>query len=130
MIIFLLVLISIIVLAFPYTVMLIILSCYSWKNGLTLKTLIAKYNEVKGLFGVMLGWQLFSLIMTALAGVFAVFVHHGPAVTLVSLSPGVILSVIVLELGFLSALMEFDIAEVLDYVSKDFCNSRNQSIKF
>lgn len=129
MIIFLLVLISIIVLAFPYAVMLIILSFYSWKNGLTLKTLMAKYNKVKGLFGVMLGWQLFSLIMTALAGIFAVFVHQGPAVTLVSFSPGVILSVIILELGFLSALIEFDIAEALDYVSKDLCNSRNQSIK-
>lgn len=129
MIIFLLVLISIIVLAFPYAVMLIILSFYSWKHGLTLKTLMAKYNKVKGLFGVMLGWQLFSLVMVALAGVFAVFVHQGPAVTLASFSPGVILSVIVLELGFLSALIDVDITEALDFVSKDLYNSRNQSIK-
>ena len=78
----------------------------------------------------MLGWQLFSLIMTALAGIFAVFVRHGQTVTLVSLSPGVILSVIILELGFLSVLMDFDIADVLDYVSEDLRDSRNQSIKF
>lgn len=129
MIIFLLVLISIIVLVFPYAVMLIILSFYSWKNDLTLKTLMAKYNKVKGLFGVMLGWQLFSLVMVALAGVFAVFVHQGPAVTLVSFSPGVILSVIVLELGFLAGLIDVDITKALDFVSKDLYNLRNQSIK-
>lgn len=129
MIIFLLVLISIIVLVLPYVVMLIILSCYSWKHGLTLKTLMTKYNKVKGLFGVMLGWQLFSLVMVALAGTFTIFVHHGPTITLASLLPGALLSEIVLELGFLSALIEFDITEVLDYVSKDLCNSRNQSIK-
>lgn len=129
MIIFLLVLISAIVLTLPYVVMLVILSCYSWKHGLTLKALMTKYSEARRLFGVMLGWQLVSLVLTALAGTFAVFVYHGPAVTLVSFSPGVILSVIILELGFLAGLIDVDITETLDFVSKDLYNSRNQSIK-
>ena len=129
MIIFLITFISIIVLAFPYAVMLIILSCYSWKHGLTLKALMTKYGEARGLFGVMLGWQLISLVIVALTGAFAVFVYQGPAVTLTSFFPGVILSLIVLELGFLMALIDQDIAETLDYISKDLHNLHNQSIK-
>lgn len=109
--------------------MLIILSCYSWKHGLMLKTLIAKYGEVKRLFGVILGWQFVSLVMVALAVILAIFMNYGSAVTLVSLLPGIILSLITLELAFLGAIIDVDVYDTFDYVGKDLCNQRNQSIK-
>lgn len=125
----LLILMNIIVLTFPYAVIFIILSYYSWRHGLTLKALMAKYSEAKGLFGVMLDYQLASLVIVALAGVFAVFIYQGPTVTLTSMLPGAILSVIVLESGFLVTLIDYDIDEALDYISKDLHNLHNQSIK-